>query len=326
VFQGGLPVAESQCFGTSEQDPVTVFPKPSNPVRHLGGTYLFGGILSGHFGHMLTEGTGRLWALEGRGDVAGVLFFARPFDKVRRCARQFSHLEQLLGLPPVTVLEQPVTVDALIVAAQGLGSETLLRGRPELRSFLRGRLAAIAPAGNARRLYISRSGLPARRGMILGEAGLESLFAAAGYEIVRPETLSLPQQVALYRAASHVVGTEGSPFHLLAMAGQPHCKVGVIQRRRSPSFARICDHLEEFLGGRVLRADSIASIHAPESSKQSNLVYLEPSRPALWQGLNAAGFLDGAPASSPWENMATNERLAAVAWLTTGIGQELFPR
>ncbi|NEY89094.1 glycosyltransferase family 61 protein [Tabrizicola oligotrophica] len=321
VFVGGEPVAESLCYGGHAHAPINVFPEPRAAERHLAGTYLFGGILSGHFGHMLVEGTGRLWALHGRTDVAGVLFFARPFDKARQCSKMFAQMAALLGLPPVTVLEAPVTVDRLVLAEQGLGSGELMLGRPEARALLRDRLAEVPAEGKGRRFYITRSGQPARRGMILGEQGLEALFAAQGYEVIRPEEFKLARQVAMLRGASHVVGTEGSPFHLLAMAGQAGCKVAVIQRRRSPTFAQICAHLEWFLGGPVTGLDQIASIHAPKKTRNPNLIYLEPDRPALWAALAEAGFVSGAP----WANMTAEERRAALHGLETETDQRLRP-
>ena len=321
VFDGAEPVPESLCFGGSAAQPINAFPDPLAAARHLAGTYVFGGILSGHFGHMLVEGTGRLWALHDRTDVAGVLFFARPFDKVKHCTRLFAQMAALLGLPPVTVLDAPVTVDRLLLPEQGLGSGALLNGRPETRAFLRVRLAAVAPAGQGRRFYITRTGQPARRGMILGEQGLEALFAAAGYEVIRPEDHKLAEQVAMLRAASHVVGTEGSPFHLLAMAGQAGCKVAVIQRRRSPTFAQICDHLEWFLGGKVLRLDQITSIHAPKKTRNPNLIYLEPSRPAIWAALAEAGFVT----CDPWPEMSAEDRRAALDWLEQETEHRLRP-
>ena len=321
VFDGAVPVPESLCFGGDAQHPINSFPAPRPAEQHLAGTHLFGGILSGHFGHMLVEGTGRLWVLHGRTDVAGVLFFARPFDKARQCGKMFAQMAALLRLPPVTVLETPVTVDCLILAEQGLGSGALLNGRPEARAFLRDRMAQVAPEGAGRKFYITRSGQPARRGMIVGEASLEALFAAEGYEVIRPEDHKLVRQVAMFRAASHVVGTEGSPFHLLAMAGQAGCKVAVIQRRRSPTFAQICQHLETFIGDTVTRIDAVASIHAPKKARNPNLIYLEPSRPAMWAALHEAGFVGGAP----WEEMTAEARKAALGWLEAETEQRLRP-
>lgn len=321
VFADGVPLEEGLCYGGSASDPVNRHPEPRAATRHLAGTYLFGGILSGHFGHMLCEGTGRLWALHGRADVAGVLFFARPFDKVRQCGKMFAQMAALLGLPPVTVLEAPVTVDRLILPEQGLGSGELLNGRPEARAFLRDRLARVAPDGQGRKFYITRTGQPARRGMIVGEASLEALFAAQGYEVIRPEDHKMARQVAMFRGASHVAGTEGSPFHLLAMAAQQGCKVALIQRRRSVTFGQICQHLETFIGGSVTRIDKVSGIFAPRKFRNANLIYLEPSRPAMWTALAEAGFVGG----EPWVDLTDNERRAALAWLEAETEQTLRP-
>ncbi len=321
VFQGGKPLAESLCYGGTAGYAINAFPEVRPAARHLTGRYLFGGILSGHFGHMLVEGTGRLWALHGRTDVDGVLFFARPFDRVKHCARLFSQMAALLGLPPVTVLDQAVSVDHLIFAEQGLGSGALMLGRPQARAFLRDRLALVEPEGAGRKFYITRTGQPARRGMVLGEASLEALFAAQGYEVIRPEDYPMARQVAMFRGASHVVGTEGSPFHLLALAAQTGCKVAVMQRRRSPTFEQICQHLEVFIGGSVLRLDQVASIHAPKKIRNANLIYLEPDRPSVWAALAAAGFVGG----DPWVNMTEDERRSALRLLETATEKTLRP-
>ena len=321
VFLGSAPLEDSLCFGGHADRAINVFPQPRPAVRHLAGRYLFGGILSGHFGHMLVEGTGRLWALHGRTDVDGIVFFARPFDKARQCGKMFAQMAAALGLPKVLVLEEPTSVDHLVLAEQGLGSGELMLGRPEARAFLRDRLAQVAPEGAGRRFYITRTGQPARRGMILGEASLETGFAQQGYEVIRPEEFKLARQVAMFRGASHVVGTEGSPFHLLAMAAQQGCKVAVIQRRRSPTFEQICQHLEVFIGGTVVRLQAISSVHAPKKARNPNLIYLEPNRPAIWADLAAAGFVGG----SPWHDMTADERRAALGRLEAEIEKPLRP-
>lgn len=318
---GGF-VTESLCFGGSASLPVTCAPESAAPVQELPGLWLFGGVISGHFGHMLCEATGRLWALSGQ-EVAGVVFFARPFDKVRQVQKAFSQLAELLGLPPVLVLDAPARAERLLLAEQGLGSSELLKGRPEARAFLRDRLAPVAPEGAGRRFYITRSGQPARRGRVLDEEGLEALFAAAGYEVIRPEDFKLARQVAMFRAASHVVATEGSPLHLLSFAAPTGCQVAVIQRRRSPTFGQICDSLRWFLGTAPLRLTEIASVHAPKKTRNANFIYLEPSRPALRAGLIAGGFL--AADTPDWPDLTAEARAEAVARLAAETEQRLRP-
>lgn len=320
----GVAVPGSLCHGGSASVPVTALPAaPLPPAFRLEGTWAFGGVISGHFGHMLCEATGRLWALDEVEKVTGIVFFARPFDKARQVQRAFAQLAGLLDLPMVTVLSEPAAVARLVVAEQGLGSGELLNGRPEARAFLRDRLAAVEPDGAGRRFYITRSGQPARRGMVLDEPGLEALFAAAGYEILRPEDHPLAAQVAMFRAASHVVATEGSPLHLLSFAAPEGCQVAVIQRRRSPTFGHICDSLQAFLGAAPLRLTDITSVHAPKKARNPNLVYLEPSRPAMRAALGAAGFL---PATTPdWPDLTPEACAAAVARLSAETEQRLRP-
>jgi hypothetical protein len=319
VFSEGRPVEMSVCFGGRSGESITRFPEPAAPERHMAGTYLFGGVLWDHFGHMLCEGTGRLWALAGRQDIAGVLFFPQPADNARVCARGFAALAQELGLPKVIVLDSPVTVDRLLVPEQGLGSGDLMLGRPESRAFLRDRLARPPGRERSRRLYLSRCGQPRRRGMVLGEAGLERLFAAQGFEIIRPERLELSTQLDAYRAASHVVGTEGSAFHLLALAGGTGCKVGVIKRRASPLFGLICDQLDTFLQTRSVRIETVLQVFAPKRFRDPNFIFLEMSRRAMWSDLAAHGFVSG----DPWDEMDAEERHAAKAWLQEGIGKRI---
>ncbi|MDH2327701.1 glycosyltransferase 61 family protein [Cereibacter sp. SYSU M97828] len=315
----GMPVPESLCFSESATVPATVFPPAMPATERLEGRWLFGGVLSGHFGHMLCEGTARLWALD-RVDVRGVVFFARPFDKARRVAKGFAPLAALLGLPPVRIVTQPSVCDALVLPEQGFGAGELLGARPEMRAFLRGRLTGVAPGGAAR-IYITRSGQPARRGAILDEPGLEALFAAAGYTVIRPEDHDLARQVAMFRAATHVVATEGSPLHLLSFAATGACRVAVIRRRDAPSFEHICGSLERFLGTPVLRLTGLSGISAVEGSRNPNLTFLEPARPALRDALLRHGFL---PEDTPdWPDLDDAGRQTAIEDLQEAIGQPL---
>lgn len=320
----GTALTESLRSGGSADQPRTALPESAAKAeQHLAGKWLFGGVISGHFGHMLCEATGRLWALNEAADVEGVVFFARPFDKVRRARRAYAQLAALLELPRMEVINQPTSVENILLADQGLGSGELLNGRPEAREFLRERLAKLPPDGSDRRFYITRSGQPARRGKVLDEQGIEGLFAAAGYEILRPEVHPLAAQVAMFRAASHVVATEGSPLHLVSFAAPAGCKVAVIKRRFGPVFAQICDSLRWFMGNPPLELDEVISVHEPRKTRNGNLFYLEPSRPAMRAALGEAGFLP--PETPDWPELTEEARAAAVAQLSAEIAQPLYP-
>lgn len=66
-----------------------------------------------------------------------------------------------------------------------------------------------------RRLLISRSnnGDTRNHRTLKERAELESRARARGYEIVRPERLSVPEQIALFRSAQTIVGEYGSGLH-----------------------------------------------------------------------------------------------------------------
>jgi capsular polysaccharide biosynthesis protein len=70
-----------------------------------------------------------------------------------------------------------------------------------------------------RKLYLSRSATSRRR--IQNEAEVLEVLTPVGFECVRPETLSVREQIALFSQASHIVGPSGAAMTnmLFAPAG-----------------------------------------------------------------------------------------------------------
>jgi capsular polysaccharide biosynthesis protein len=79
-------------------------------------------------------------------------------------------------------------------------------------------------AKKGRRLFISRSQHPSNRGLKT-RAAIEQRAAQAGYEIVHPERLALPEQIQLLRSAGRIMGEYGSGLHaaIYAPAGTAVC-------------------------------------------------------------------------------------------------------
>jgi capsular polysaccharide biosynthesis protein len=130
---------------------------------------------------------------------------------------------------------------------QAKGEETLLVRDLYLPSFLRWRSAVSRwanlawglfpadPEAFPARLYISRTGT-GEGSSLTNHAEIEALAERRGYTVVRPESLSLGRQVALFAGATHVIGEAGSALHntVFSPAGT---RVGVML---SPSgFIRI---------------------------------------------------------------------------------------
>jgi capsular polysaccharide biosynthesis protein len=88
-------------------------------------------------------------------------------------------------------------------------------------------LARIDPAPTGvSRLYISRRGDPKR--LMINEAELEAALEARGFKVVRPETLSVARQIALFRDADIIVAPTGAALANILFC-KPTAKIFEIQ-------------------------------------------------------------------------------------------------
>lgn len=128
---------------------------------------------------------------------------------------------ELLGIPRSRVVRcskrQILTADLLLVPPL----PTPLEGgvAPWACEFLR---QALGPTPNAAaaqsdlRLYLSRRNSPRRR--LANEEAVEALVLRHGFQIVRPEELSFPEQALLFSQATAVVGPHGAGFANIVFA------------------------------------------------------------------------------------------------------------
>lgn len=88
--------------------------------------------------------------------------------------------------------------------------------------------AAIDPAAGAKRIYISRRGSQKR--VLANELDLETALAARGFTIVKPEALSVRDQIALFHQADLIVAPAGA-----ALANVLFCRPGTKVIELQPS-------------------------------------------------------------------------------------------
>ncbi len=254
----GRPVVEATTW--RGMSPVTVAPAPpEGPVDELAGRWLFLGPLFGHFGHFLVESISRLWALDAlRGEIDGVLYVPKFQHRVQHVAETYRPFLGALGVDvPMHSLERPTRVERLCVPVQGFGMFEMIEGAPEFRDYMRRHAGRdVAPKG-ARKIYISRSALPAGRGSILGEARLEAWLEADGYEVFHPQKHEYLTQIAAYKAATHVVAVDCSPLHLLALVGHAEQKVGIIARRPGGLGELFARQIRAFTGADAVAVDAL---------------------------------------------------------------------
>ncbi len=102
----------------------------------------------------------------------------------------------------------PTVVDAPLVKLSEAVFLTPTAPRPGLDAVRSRILAQVAPAADARRIYVSRQG--SLKAPHETEAWLEEGLAARGFTIVRPETASVRELVALFRGAEVIVAASGT--------------------------------------------------------------------------------------------------------------------
>jgi hypothetical protein len=294
-----------------------VEPERPEPVAHLPGRWIWGGVLLNHFGHFLVESTSRLWAVDAvEGPVDGLVFTVKretAEEAGQPVLQPFQRLFfELLGIGmAVKILAEPTRVEQLEVPGQGFGLGEIARGTAPFRQFFQTRFARDIAAEGPEKLYISRSALGAGRGGVIGEEHIEQALEAAGYEVFHPQKASLPTQIARYKAARQIVALDGSALHMVAMVAGPGQQVGMIKRRDSAVSVSIVHHLSAFMGHPPAVFDQIVQDWVRSDRKRADRHSIgELNLAALGADLVAAGFL---PAGTTIAGLSAEEVRAAVS-------------
>lgn len=173
---------------------------------------LYGGVLFQHYGHFLLDSMSRLWAQSSYPDLP-VAFI--PAAKWRN--------EPNYGMPVLNALgitDRMITVSRPTLFRQVICPSSAREDRYRVYCDVEDvphKIAAEVLIRKAtkrwtRPVYLTRSGLGnARRSP--QEPELEAELVEHGFDIVRPETLPLPDQIAIFEQAPIVVGTIGSALH-----------------------------------------------------------------------------------------------------------------
>ncbi|WP_299041064.1 FkbM family methyltransferase [uncultured Tateyamaria sp.] len=279
------------------------FKRLKTQANPLDGRWVWGGVLYSNFAHFIAESLGRLWALDVvQGEIDGIVFVPRRPGGATECKSFQTEMFKALGVDvPIKVVDQPHQVGELIVPGQGFGLGAIIAGTPSYRRFRDARFARdIAPEGGDK-LYISRSQLPFDRGVLLGEQEIEAHLQADGYEIFHPQKHTIPEQIARYKAARHVVSCDGSALHLLAFCGMRDQHVAMIMRRQSTASTMIERHLTSFTGRAPLAIKALKTTWENPISHRARMALGEPDMAQVQTALAEGGFI--APGGAPWEDL-----------------------
>jgi capsular polysaccharide biosynthesis protein len=191
------------------------------PVRHLAGVHI-STLAAGedNYYHSVLLGLARLAAVpDNYLAAAGGLLVPRGG------ARQRELLALMDLMPSMAVHEvgrdETLRVETLILPLSVSGDSAY---HPCVASFFRGISTNVppAPARLPRRLYIDRRGAGVRP--LVNEDALVTALARLGFVPVRPELLSIPDQIRLFRGAEAVVAPHGAGLTNLGFC-RPGCVV-----------------------------------------------------------------------------------------------------
>jgi len=227
------------------------------PVRRIAGR---AAIIHGPgfhvFGHWLVDFLPRLYVMRRAGLNIDELKIILPRN-VARFAQEFLWLigiqpENIVWHDHKTELLQPdeLIVPTVLRLANRFGTSFKAATYFWLERFCR-KAGLVEEPCAGRNLYISRGMHPSNRQFRFREE-IENLAMQAGYDLVYPERLALPQQVRLFRSATRVIGEYGSGLHstmfsppgaaICALRGTSH-HPGFAQSGLAERFGQSCGYV-----------------------------------------------------------------------------------
>lgn len=203
-------------------------PAPAaGPQDRHGGTFLYGGVLFGHYGHFLMESLARAWAFE-RHPGLPVLWHVHAGHRDAGIAGWQGAILDLLGLGgrAHVLVRAPMRLERVLVPEPGSVLGRLFH--PQLAARLA--VHRFAPPRPGRRVWLSRSALRKMGGKIEGEDRLEAVLAGQGWTIYHPQRDPIGAQLGTLGDADILAGFAGSAFHTLVLGAGIGARVVILAR------------------------------------------------------------------------------------------------
>ena len=170
----------------------------------------------GHFGHVMTESLGKLWAWdEARSQVPGLKGFYRLPTGATGATFE-AELFAAYGIPSDQIYwaSSDVSLDSYVSATIPWHNAQPFHFHPAVEDvWARLRAAMVSPGQvTPERIFVSRADSDRQ---CRNQAEVEAWFAERGFAVVFPELLSLPDQATLFANARVVAGFAGSALFSL---------------------------------------------------------------------------------------------------------------
>jgi hypothetical protein len=215
------------------------------------------GPVVNHYGHQLADFGSRLPVYLDHISPSRPLLFGLPATSARKhLPLFFRQILHWFGVHSGSIVfcQEPLVVEDLLWTPQQEQLTDVGPSSEYVKLLTRYAAKNLHYPINKQRLYVSRAGMNA--GVFAGESYLELFFSSLGFFVIRPESLSLREQLSLYQNASMIIFSEGSAVHTLQLLGTLEASVFVIARRPGRKLAK------NILSSRICSLDYIESIAA----------------------------------------------------------------
>jgi len=185
----------------------------SKEIQHSAQTVVYGGYVRDNYGHIIAEHLSRMWWLAENPKSGYKYVFISTDSKISRI---FLDFVSILGLSEedIIFLKEPLRFDYVIVPEQSVYLRSGYRNKAlVLYNAIRDR---VKPA-TYEKVYFARPDAEEKKD-IVGEDYFINYYRRLGYEIIRPEKLSIREQVAVMAGVKFFVCSGGTLHHQILFA------------------------------------------------------------------------------------------------------------
>lgn len=225
---------------------------------------IWGGKISKHFGHFLTEGLSRFWFRKENAEVLCAIeedaeFLKTIFNEINFNSKNIFSPKKAIKISKIT----------LPSASFRLGREAFKIHSKILNGVAKNILEKIEIKPSPKALYLSRTKLTKENSLrkIINEVELEKALIEKDFVIAYPEKLSIREQIKLVNEHQKIVGVVGSALHL-----------SLFCLNKDAEFFYIAD--KDFIDRNFLLVDGIKDY---KSSFISNLLRENKPNKETWQ-------------------------------------------
>ena len=184
-------------------------------VHHLHETVIFAGFINNNeWGHFLTDWSSRLWYAVEHDSESRVVYCQRGMDEllpnIKKALKYAGISEDRLLI--IRETDPPIQFDEILIpdstfSSAGFRREYLVPFHKMVKTVLKNRQDFMMYD----KIYLTRTGLKPNKDF--GEKEIEKYYRSNGFHVLRPESLSLEEQIFYYANCSEVASLEGTPAH-----------------------------------------------------------------------------------------------------------------